>query len=233
VRVAGIDGAPGGWAIVTMDEGDFAIQRIATLFEFFDDHADLDIAAIDMPIGLLDSYEVGGRPCDRAARATLGKRASSVFPAPVRQTLEAISWDDACIRSRASAPSGKAISRQTFGILPKIKEADELLQKCLKLRDIIREVHPEVCFAVLTGASMVGHKSSKSGREERQQALKAFVPSLSEIESSGRAQRLPIEDVLDATVACWTASRIANGHSCCLPSSPTIDSTGLPMAIWA
>lgn len=125
-HVAGVDGTPGGWAVVTIEGRRSAIRKVAALFDIL--KIDFDSIAIDVPIGLLNAYEVGGRACDRAARQLLGRRrASSVFPAPVRPVLAAASWHDACVISRASAPHGKAVSKQTFAILPKIKEVDELL----------------------------------------------------------------------------------------------------------
>jgi predicted RNase H-like nuclease len=51
---------------------------------------------------------------------------------------------EACRRSRASAPHGKGISRQTFNILPKIREVNDLLRERPELRDLIREIHPEL-----------------------------------------------------------------------------------------
>jgi hypothetical protein len=51
----------------------------------------LDIVAVDIPIGLNEEYEAGGRFCDREARKCLRGRASSVFPAPVRPVLAASS----------------------------------------------------------------------------------------------------------------------------------------------
>src|SRR5262249_54579124 len=109
-----------------------------------------------LQIGLLDGYQVDGRECDRLARRRLGQaRGRSVFPAPVRCVLEALNMSplplgdkhqEACRRSRASAPHGKGISRQTFNILSKIREADDLLQARPELRPVVREIHPELCF---------------------------------------------------------------------------------------
>jgi predicted RNase H-like nuclease len=129
-RVAGIDGTPGGWAVVIIAEGQSIIRKVAALSDIFDDATVFDIVAVDVPIGLLDAYEVGGRVCDRAARQFLGRpRGSSVFPAPVRPVLEAKSWEDACVRSRGSAANGKAVTKQTFAILPKIREVTHF-SKC-------------------------------------------------------------------------------------------------------
>jgi predicted RNase H-like nuclease len=105
-RVAGADGTPGGWAVVVGEESRWRILKVARFSDIFSDAADLDIVAVDVPIGLGNAYDTGGRACDRAARKYLRKRASSVFPTPVRPVLAACSWDDACALSRDSAPHG-------------------------------------------------------------------------------------------------------------------------------
>jgi threonine dehydratase len=231
--VAGVDGTPGGWAVVIMNLNQLIVSKVPALSDLFDGSLDLKIVAVDIPIGLPERYEKGGRACDRAARKLLGRdRGSSVFPAPVRSTLMAKSWDAACALSRNSAPHGKAISKQTFAIMPKIREIDGLLQTRTELRDVVREVHPEVSFAELVGKPMIHPKSSKAGREERRIALNQAFSNLSTIEDDGLEQGLPIEDILDATVACWSASRLAAGRGRRLPETLSIDSVGLPMVIW-
>jgi predicted RNase H-like nuclease len=188
------------------------VQKVVALSDLFDGRSDLKVVAVDVPIGLLENYEKGGRVCDRAARKFLGRyKGSSVFPAPIRSALTANSWADACALSRASALQGKAISKQTFAILPKITEIDALLQTRTELRAVVREVHPEVSFAELVGKPMIHRKSSMAGREERRTALSRVLPNLRTVENAGREQGLPIEDILDATVACWSASRLTAG----------------------
>ena len=113
--------------------------------------------------------------------------------------------------------NGKAVTKQTFAILPKIREVDGLLQMRPELREVVREVHPEVCFSELAGVSMTHHKASTLGREERQRALALSFPQLHMIEKAGREQGLPMEDILDATVACWSAIRLAGGNGRSLP----------------
>src|SRR5262245_23396771 len=89
--VAGLDGAPVGWAVVLAECGQSSIRKIATLSDLIDSIPQFDIIAIDVPIGLLDCYRVGGRECDRLTRRRLGQaRGRSVFPAPVRCVLEAL-----------------------------------------------------------------------------------------------------------------------------------------------
>ena len=241
--VAGIDGTPGGWAAVIMDGGRSSIRKIASLSDLIDSIRQFDIIAIDVPIGLLDCYQVGGRGCDRLARRRLGQaRGRSVFPAPARCVLEALNMSplpvadkhrEACRRSRASAPNGKGISRQTFNILPKIREADDLLQARPELRPVIREIHPELCFYELAGSRpMTYGKASRAGKDERRAALGPAFSDLDLIERNGGAVGLHVEDILDAAAACWSAGRLAAGLGRSLPEVVPYDTTGLPMAIW-
>ena len=188
--VAGVDGTPGGWAVVIMAPSRLTVQKLVALSDLFDGRSDLRVVSVDVPIGL------------------------------------------SCALSRASALQGKAISKQTFAILPKIREIDDLLQTRTELRAVVREVHPEVSFAELVGKPMIYLKSSMAGREERRTALSRVLPNLRMVENAGREQGLPIEDILDATVACWSASRLAAGRGRGLPETVTLDSTGLPMVIW-
>ena len=181
--VAGVDGAPGGWAVVTTDinRSRVFVRKVGSLSEMLEDATDYAVIAIDVPIGLLDAYEIGGRACDRDARKLLGRpRGSSVFPAPVRSVLAATTWAEACVLSRASAPDGKAVAKQTYNIVDKIREVDELLQRQPDLHGVIREVHPEVCFRELTGKPLTHSKTSVVGRDERLSALPRFSPNFRE-----------------------------------------------------
>ena len=128
--VAGLDGCRAGWVLATvraMPSGrtrrtpPVDIRVIDGLETVADDLASrrLVAAGIDIPIGLPPG---GPRACDVAARRMLGPRRSTIFPAPARAVLEAEGYEQACALSRAA--SGKAISKQTFNILPKIREVD-------------------------------------------------------------------------------------------------------------
>ncbi len=231
-HVAGVDGTPGGWAVVLNEEGRWRVRKIAALSEIVDGSAKLESVAVDVPIGLCDAYQTGGRACDIEARRRLQKRASSVFPAPVRSVLDASSYEDACARSRASAPHAKAISKQAYAILGKIREVDDLLRTRPELRETIREVHPELCFSELEGGPMDLSKRKQLGREHRKQALRRCFPDLDVILKAGHEEHLPLEDILDAAVACWTALRLAEGKGRSLIEPVPRDSAGLPMTIW-
>ena len=225
-------GYPEGWSVVFHEAGRLRVEKAAILSDIVGFGTELDIVAVDIPIGLLDAYESGGRACDREARKLLGQRRSSVFPAPVRPVLEASTYEDACARSRASSPNGMKISKQTYAIVPKIKQVDDLLQERPQLRDVVREVHPEVCFYELAGQPMRYSKSKPAGREEREQALRSCFPNFDSIIKAGREKRLPRTDVLDSAVACWSALRLAVGKGKSLIEPIPQDAAGLPMTIW-
>ncbi len=188
-HVAGADGARDGWAVVFLEAGQCRVQRVGRLSEIFDGGLSPKIVAVDIPIGLLDSFETGGRCCDREARKCLGpKRRASVFPAPVRPVLKASKYEEACRFSRQSAENGKAISRQTWAIVDKIKQVDDLLRTRPALREVVREVHPEVCFRELAGRPMDYSKKKREGQDERRRALRQCFHGLDldEILTAGR-----------------------------------------------
>ncbi len=159
--------------------------------------------AIDMPIGLLDHQP---RAADVEARKLLGPRKSSVFPTPVRATLEAADYVDACERSRAV--SGKALSKQAFNLLPKIAQLDDLI--AADDQDRVVEAHPELAFVRLAGGFLDHPKRSPEGQELRRSLLAtAFgAAAVNGVLAAGVA---PTLDLLDAMANLVTASHVANG----------------------
>ena len=60
-------------------------QLIAPFSEVLDQRPTFAVIALNAPVGYLDHKALGGRTCDREARALLGpKRGSSIQSAPVR-----------------------------------------------------------------------------------------------------------------------------------------------------
>jgi predicted RNase H-like nuclease len=230
--VAGIDGARGGWVVVTVtatpdgtSEADVrvvpdlhgVIRRI--------DSGVLAAAAIDIPIGLAARDP---RLADIEARRRLGPRRSSVFPAPVRSVLTATTYEEACALSRAA--SGKAVSKQLFNILPKIREVDALVTPLLQQR--LFEMSPELSLAVLTGAPMAHPKTTPAGRAERVHALAAVFGHAQIDRHVGAPPRgARADDVLDAFAGAWTARRHAAGDH--LGLGGQIDDRGLRMEVLA
>jgi predicted RNase H-like nuclease len=187
------------------------------------DSARLGAVAIDIPIGLPDE---GSRRCDLEARKLIGLRRNSVFPAPFRSVLGALTYEDAATRCRAV--SGKSLSLQAFGILPKIAEVDDLMSPD-RQRHLV-EIHPEVCFTVLAGAPMAQHKATLEGRAERLLALRGVFSAV-DLDAQVRVRGTSPDDILDAFAAAWSATRWLSGRHVQLGGD--IDSRGLRMEMIA
>jgi predicted RNase H-like nuclease len=245
VQVAGLDGCRGGWVLATVQAGAQAsghdgqvdvdctppvdIRVIDSLETVADALASrrLVAAGIDIPIGLPPARH-GPRACDIAARRMLGPRRSTIFPAPARAVLEAEGYDQACALARAA--TGKAISKQTFHILPKIREVDRLLAPATTLQEHLFEMCPELSFAVLVGGPMRHAKRTAEGRAERQAALARVFGRVADLVArppTGAAS----DDVLDALVGAWTAGRYVSGTH--LQLGGEVDEIGLRMEIIA
>ena len=232
--VAGVDGCRAGWLVVLVDgqgpPNSSSQVRLCTEFEeillLFPAPAAI---AVDIPIGLLDRPQRGGRVCDREARRMLGRRASSVFSPPSRQVLGATCYED--VRAQG-------LSIQAYGILPKIREVDRLMTP--ELQKVIHEAHPELAFMALAGHPMRYNKKTPRGQRERLRALERaprhFFQGIRRTVADGlkvftRRQVAP-DDVLDACALAYTAFRIANGKAQRLPLHPVVDPRGIRMEIW-
>jgi len=223
--VAGLDGCLVGWVMVTAPleagTGRSAVRVVTDLGEVV---ADIDsgrllAVTIDIPIGLAPD---SARSVDGLARQRLGPRRSSVFSAPIRPVLAAATYEEACRISRAAW--GKAVSRQLFGILPKIREVDQV--ESPRLQEKLVEMHPEVSFAELAGSPMRFHKSKPEGRLERLRALQPAFPEV-EFVSTPRLRGTQPDDILDAFVGAWSARRYATNTHVRLGGE--VDETGLRM----
>jgi predicted RNase H-like nuclease len=228
--IAGMDGTSQGWVAVICDDdlGNPTALFVKKLIEL---PRSLRVVAVDVPIGL---PEKGSRDADRLARQYLGEpRRRSVFPCPIRSVLGALSWEDACIRTERA--DGRRVSKQTFGILEKIEEADAFIRSELWARSVFHEVHPEVSFAKWSGTAMAHRKKSPAGREERRRVIATvFGPdALKTALAAIRGNRVASDDVADAFAAVWSAWRILHGKAEKLPEEQAVDGKGLPMHIWA
>ncbi len=120
--VAGIDGCPGGWLMVSREMGS-AEAEIRLEPAWPADGLCAAVVCVDMPIGLMDA---GPRECDILARRALGRaRGASVFPAPNRPMLGLATWEQANAWGKSR---GRGLSRQSWGLMDKIRELDRALQ---------------------------------------------------------------------------------------------------------
>lgn len=258
--VAGVDGVRGGWAMAVTavaDGSDVAFSLWGDLGELWAEARAGGLLAVgfDMPVGLPGAER---RTADLEARRLLGARRSSLFWTPPLCTLEehrAVEDDAAAgdasadaadagyaagyvqASRRAREQTGWGLSRQTFALMPKIRELrDALAPEDFAPAALPRaaEVHPESSFVHLAGAPMASSKGKFAGIQERFAALAGVFDNISE---AVLFNPLPgplepaLDDLLDAAAAAWTARRIVSGHAECLGAGEH-DETGYPMHIW-
>lgn len=203
---AGADACAGGWCVVTLPvEGPATVEVLDRFLKVANRQVKGQVGAVgvDIPIGLSDASP---RRCDEEARALLGERRSSVFPAPVRAVLGARSYKAAQDRSRATG--GKGLSKQSWNLVPRIAEVDRLLDPTRQGR--IFECHPEVAFASLHGVPMAHAKKGAAGRDERLAVLRPHVEGVDAL-LARRPSGAAVDDVLDAAVCAVTARVVLAG----------------------
>lgn len=234
-HVAGVDGCPYGWvsAVYNLDTQKFAVFVHGSFGEVLQHLGGAEIIAVDIPIGLPDAAEPGGRLCDRVARSLLGPgKTSSVFSPPCRAVLDCGTYRQALEVNRGSSSHGIGLSIQAYNIVGKIREVDQALGA--QWQDRVREVHPELSFRALNGGRVLGSgKKSQLGRNQRRRLLaRNGFPRLGSILRNLAGKKASVDDILDACAACWTARRIVNGDAEQIPTKPPVDSRGLRMEMW-
>jgi len=231
--VAGVDGCPGGWLCVTRDDasGVIASALYPTATALVTQDPCPKLLAIDIPIGLTDA---GRRRCDEEARRLLGGvRRNSVFPAPIRPALAAVSRADA---SRITQQAdGRRVSAQAWAIVPKIRDLDAVLSAGLTDQARVREVHPEVCFWAWAGNKAMAHrKKSPAGRAERRRLINTHfgAQAVAQVRQCYLVRDVGHDDIHDAFAALWTAERILSRTAAAVPNPPPTDANGLRMEMW-
>jgi predicted RNase H-like nuclease len=208
VRVAGVDGTKGGWVAIELEDGRFAADDVLRPVETtFAGLAAAQVIAIDVPIGF------GPRRADAAARAFLAGAASTVFSTPAREVLE------------VPFGPGLGVSAQAHALGPRILHVTRLARADPRFH----EVHPEVSFRAMNGGrALRQRKKSAGGALERADLLRRHGI---ELVGLGAAASAPLDDVLDAAAAAWSAHRIATGQARSLPDPPQL-MDGRSVAIW-
>lgn len=212
--VAGVDAYHRGWVAIVTDEGRVVRSLLAPTFRHMRERlGNAVLIGIDIPIGLPES---GTRPADLAARAFVGPRRSSVFATPTRAAIACPSYREA----RQVLPS---LSAQSYALRKKILEVEA------DRDERVFEIHPEVSFAALAGGHLHHSKRSWNGQMERRRLLAgAGLVLPDELDAGAEAGA---DDVLDATVAAWSAGRKARGEAKTLPAE-ALDETESAVAIW-
>lgn len=223
-RVIGVDACRLGWVGFTSDSCGYFGVTLDELVALADGDGRIAVVAIDIPIGLPST---GARQADVLVRSLVGKRASSVFPTPVRGALSAATHSEA--NAISVAVTGKGVSQQAYALRRKILEVDAWVRSAGRA---VIEVHPELCFAFMAHRPLDHPKSTWAGVQERRGLLSqvGLVPPA----DMGRAGEMAgVDDVLDAAAACWTAIRYSQGLAVAHPTPPEAFGDGDTAAIWA
>jgi predicted RNase H-like nuclease len=226
----GVDGCRAGWFGVRIS-GPRNVE--GSLFRSFAElhaewHDDRSVMLIDIPIGLPDNTSC--RACDTLARSYLGgRKASSVFNPPTRAALDATNWEQAAALNEDRC--GKRLSKQTWNIMPKIREIDAFLQADKQRQQWIREAHPEVLFQALNGGQpLTFGKKTAEGQQQRLSILEQHAAGCHRLftrlcERHPR-QAVQPDDILDAMIEAVVSARYQDRLDT-LPPEPPLDTTGL------
>jgi len=221
MAVLGVDGWRGRWvgALLTGRTVELLVlEDVATVLAV----PDVELVAIDMPIGLSDD---GVRTCDIAARKLLGPAGSSVFQTPVRAVLQTDDYAEARALSRAHTTPPRAPSAQAFQLVRAIRQLDDALGD--PPSDRVVEVHPELAFRAID-RRVTDPKVTARGTMQRLSALSAVMDVERALTDAPRL--VPMVDALDACAAAWSAQRLREGRGECVGDGP-LDSRGRPMRI--
>lgn len=204
----GVDGTKAGWVGIELDDGRFTTSYLLRPIETdFRELAHAHVIGIDVPIGF------GPRKADKEARALLRGAASTVFTTPGRELLE------------SKFGPGLGVSAQSHALGRRILHVTKLAASDPRFY----EIHPEVSFREMNGGQPLGHrKKSAAGAFKRLEILERHGIHL---EALGEAASVPLDDVLDAAAAAWSANRIATGTANSLPNPPQ-ELDGRATAIW-
>lgn len=162
--IVGADGCPFGWFVTVIEDGTVHTDTYERFEPINETYADADRILVDVPIGLPTDSR---RQCDEEASDLLGCRGNSVFYPPTENAIKHDEYDRANEAQRGSTENG--LSQQAFHIRQKIREVREVVGD--QFDGLVRESHPELCFAALNGQPISYPKTSKLGRSFRLQLL--------------------------------------------------------------
>lgn len=223
----GVDGCKGGWITAIISNGKLLLEKYTNLEDIVLDYGTFDEFLIDMVIGLPSTSEQI-RP-DAEARRMIKERSSTIFPVPCRQAVYAENVANAYDENVRIL--GKKFTPLTVGIIPKMREVDSYLQENSQYKNLIKESHPEVCFARLNGSTVLSKKADIDGVEERIRILSKFMEEISfeKIKLCAKEFKCNIDDIIDAICLAVSANLVNQGEYTVIPESPMADETGLLM----
>ncbi|SMO43151.1 Predicted nuclease (RNAse H fold) [Saccharicrinis carchari] len=234
MQCIGIDGCRGGWLFtVWKAEGDCQLYLYPFLKDGIVHLSDATAIAVDMPMGLV-SHPDEERTCDTLIRKELGHPFSaSVFNTPCRQAVYAADYTKAKHVNKELCQKG--LSVQSWNIVPKIRELDQLLNHHPSLKKTMHESHPELCFKYLNGQPLSHKKKTCEGKDERMSLLKPHFPCVYDTFLKFRKlhlkKDLADDDILDSMILALNALQIAVGNYKQFPSDTVLDKNEIRMGV--
>jgi len=212
--VAGVTPCAPGWLVASakLNGPTFAPELPRVL----DERPSFSVIALNAPIGYVDGGHMGGRTCDRLARALLGRRGSTVHNAPTRATMK----EDSIV-------TGDHLDAVSTALLPRYREV--AAEMAPYRQRTVYEVHPELSFfQINSDQPLRWTKKFEVGREERRAILVKRIPGIDRVLET-ELEDVPLAHLLDAAALLWTARRIFARAGTRLPTEPEWDEEGLRM----
>ncbi len=200
--VVGADACPIGWIVTVVENEAVYTDTYKQFSELYAAHREADQILVDIPIGLPTTTR---RDCDVEAKSLLGCRGNSVFYPPSESAIEYENYDEASEAHEDSLKNG--LSQQAFHIGDKIREVDRVVEDAYN--GLVRESHPELCFAGLNEQPIAYSKSSDPGRGLRFKLLSQEFDNAEAIYNEVRDEyplrEVRRDDILDSMVLATVA----------------------------
>lgn len=215
--VFGVDACPLGWFVTVIDPDGVRTETYEEFANLYETYSRADRVLVDIPIGLPENER---RRCDEAARDVLGSRGISVFYPPCRSAAEHTDYQEASDEHKEQI--GHGLSQQAHNISGKILEIADVVGE--HYDGMVRESHPELCFAALNGQPIAYSKSSDRGLGLRMKLLSDELDDAEALYRDTRDEHLLKEvrrdDILDSMVLAVAARK---GNLTTVPANPSPD----------
>ena len=221
--VAGVTPCAPGWLVASakLHGSTFAPEAPRVLGKFtevLDERPTFAVIALNAPVGYAEESQLGGRTCDRMARALLGRRGSTVHNAPTRASLQ----DDVVdVDDRLDAITQVLLRRYR-----------EVAAEMAPYRQrTVFEVHPELSFYQINADEPLRwSKKSEAGRAERGEILRHRVPGIERV-LEAEIDEVPETHLIDSAALLSPARRIFARAGTRIPKDPEWDEQGLRMEL--
>lgn len=213
-KVVGVDACPFGWFVTVLEDDSVRTEAYESFGEAYQTYSEAGRILVDIPIGLPTDSR---RRCDEQARELLGCRGLSVFYPPCPSAARCDDYEKANEEHRDRV--GHGLSQQAYSIREKILEVDAVVDD--RYDGLVRESHPELCFAALNDQPIAYPKASEIGRELRLALLNRELDDAESCYHDARERYLLKEvrrdDILDSMVLAVAARE---DNLTMVPSSP-------------